>query len=243
MNTDTAGTSGWQIAALAFAMGFPLLVAWVYFVVLATGGQANAVQRFAYAGGKVVQFAFPVLFLWLVGQHFPRLAWPTWGDLTAGLLLGAAAAGVILALYFGLLRQTPLLQDTPERVRGKMAEFGLTTATAYLLFAVFLSAAHSLLEEYYWRWFVFGQLRHVMPVAAAAVLAAVAFAAHHVVVLSVFLPGRFASAVVPAALAVAAGGVAWAWLYQQTGSLWPAWVSHALVDGAIFSIGWYLMRR
>ena len=43
-----------------------------------------------------------------------------------------------------------------------------------------------LLEEYYWRWFLFGGLRRSMPVAAAVVLSSLAFTAHHVILLATF---------------------------------------------------------
>ena len=36
------------------------------------------------------------------------------------------------------------------------------------------------------------------------------------------------------ALSVAIGGVIWASLYKRCGSLIPGWISHALVDAAIF---------
>jgi uncharacterized protein len=41
-------------------------------------------------------------------------------------------------------------------------------------------------------------------------------------------------------LSVAVGGAFWAWLYQRTGSLYGPWLSHLLVDAAIFLVGYDL---
>ena len=43
------------------------------------------------------------------------------------------------------------------------------------------------------------------------------------------------------ALAIAAAGAYWAWLYERSGSLVGPWISHLLVDAAIFAIGWRLI--
>jgi membrane protease YdiL (CAAX protease family) len=40
---------------------------------------------------------------------------------------------------------------------------------------------------------------------------------------------------------VAIGGVVWAVVYQRSKSLLGPWLSHLLVDAAIFAIGWDLI--
>ena len=109
--------------------------------------------------------------------------------------------------------------------------------------AGFIVLTHSLLEEYYWRWFVFGRLRKFLSFGRAAAASGLAFMAHHVVILGVYLPGHFWSGVVPFSLAIAVGGAVWAWLYQRADSVYPPWLSHAIVDGALFVIGWDLLGR
>jgi membrane protease YdiL (CAAX protease family) len=224
-------------------MLFPTAVAWLYFLALARGGgQVNPIQQFTFVAGKCVQFAFPVLFLRAFEGRFPRPGRPRFVGLLPGLGFGLAVAGLIVGLYFGGLRHSALLTQTPGQVRQKLRELGADSVLGYVLLAVFLCVAHSLLEEYYWRWFVFGRLRKLLPLAPALVLASLAFMAHHVIVLHVYLPGRFLSAVLPLSGGIAVGGAAWAWLYERTGSVWSPWLSHLLVDAAIFGIGWDLLR-
>jgi membrane protease YdiL (CAAX protease family) len=134
-----------------------------------------------------------------------------------------------------------ILAETPQKIREKLSLFHSETAARYLLLGLFLAGIHSLMEEYYWRWFVFGELRGRVPVALAIALSSLAFMAHHVVVLAVYFPGHLVAAALPFALCVAIGGAAWAWLYQRTGTIYSCWISHLLVDTAILAVGYHMV--
>jgi membrane protease YdiL (CAAX protease family) len=240
------------VLALLFALTFPSVMTWLYFQALASGeGKINSLQQLAYVAGKIIQFAFPIVFVWLTSRQFPWAGLFATGregrKLTTGLGLGLAfgllVVGVMTGLYFGFLRDSPLLASTPLRLRKKLEEFGVASPTAYLALGVFVAAIHSLLEEYYWRWFVFGRLREVIGVGSAIVVSSLGFMAHHVIVLHAYLPGQFWNGVMPFSLSVATGGAFWAWLYQRTGTLLGSWLSHVVVDAGLFLIGWDLLRR
>jgi membrane protease YdiL (CAAX protease family) len=232
--------------ALAAAMIFPTLVALAYFLALARTGHrdepaGNPAMQAVYTGGKVVQFAFPIAYLALIGS-LVRPKRPHFAGLTLGLAFGLLTAGIILGIYHSALRSVFVSDDTATMVRHKVTEMlGGATPLRYLLLAAFLCVAHSLLEEYYWRWFIFGRLRLLVPVVLAVILSSLTFMAHHVVVLYVFLPGRFWSATVPLSLAIAAGGAVWAWLFHHTGSIYSPWLSHAIVDMAIMTVGYEML--
>jgi membrane protease YdiL (CAAX protease family) len=228
---------------LAFAMAYPTVIAWFYFVVLDREGGPNPLQQLAYAAGKAVQFLLPLAFVLACERRWPSFGRPRPRWLAAGVVFGGVVAALMLGLYHGWLRGSADLAQTPLRVRHKLAEFGVCTPAGYALLAAFMAVIHSFLEEYYWRWFVFGRLRSLTPTAVAVALSSLAFMAHHVIVLGVFLPGKFASRVVPFSLAIAVGGAVWAWLYERAASLYPSWLSHLLVDAAIFVIGWDLLQR
>jgi membrane protease YdiL (CAAX protease family) len=226
-----------DLAALAFAMTFPTLMAWIYFVVLAGGEGANPAVPAAYSAGKVVQFLFPVVYVWFTARDRLRPRSPTGSGLLVGLGFGLLVAVAGFGLYKLLHRYTDAFVNTPALVAGMLQKFGMTDMGRYLLFAVAFCVVHSLMEEYYWRWFVFGWLKRWTPVGAAIALSSLAFMGHHVVILSVYFPGRFWTAALPFSLCVAVGGAVWAWLYHRTQSLYAAWASHAVIDAAIFAIG------
>jgi membrane protease YdiL (CAAX protease family) len=146
-----------------------------------------------------------------------------------------------LTLYHGWLKPAGHLVDAGEPISQKLKGFGLTSVGKYAAFAVFVSLAHSLLEEYYWRWFVFGGLRKLMPWKTAMVVSSVGFMSHHVIILATYF--GWGTLATPAfSLGVAAGGIVWAWIYHRSNSLWAVWLSHLIVDVAIMVVGYDLAR-
>jgi len=229
-------------AAVAFTMVLPTLVTWLYFVLLAR--HAPALQQTAYGIGKTIQFAFPLV--WVLAIQRRRLQWKPPG--TAGLLEGCVFGLMVLLamflLYHAWLKPAGFLDETSEAgraIRDKVTGFGVASFPRYLVLGTFYSLFHSLLEEYYWRWFVFGQLRRLVSAPAAIVISSLAFMAHHVILLSIYF-GWFSPTAILFSLGVAVGGAVWAWTYHRSDSLYGPWLSHLLVDAAIFIVGYDLVR-
>jgi hypothetical protein len=230
--------------ALTWAMVFPSVMTWIYFVAAAgEGTQANVGVMAAYGPGKVIQFAFPAVYVLLTDPRSLRQLLPNPRGLVFGLAFGLVVGAAALALYHGLLKDTQLLRDTPGKILAKLRESGFDSVAGYVTVACFYSTVHAFLEEYYWRWFVFGWCRRHVRLWLAVVLASAGFMAHHVIVLAVYFPGawQFATVVIPLSLAVAVGGAVWCGVYQRTGSLTATWVSHLLVDAAVMLIGWDML--
>ena len=67
---------------------------------------------------------------------------------------------------------------------------------------------------------------------------ALAFTIHHVFALK----AQFGwSVTLIASLGIFIGGGVWSWMYARYRSIWPGYVSHAIVDVAVFAIGWMLI--
>ncbi|HLJ11953.1 MAG TPA: CPBP family intramembrane glutamic endopeptidase [Planctomycetaceae bacterium] len=226
--------------AVVFALAFPTLVTVVYFVWLARA--STPVQQAAGIVGKLIQFVFPVVFVAII-QRRP-IAWknrPRPAELVLGAGLGIALLAATLAAYrFGLKPAGVFGIDAKEAIRQKLAGLGVASVPAYVAIALFYSLIHSLLEEYYWRWFVFGQLRKLTSFPSAIAISSLGFMAHHVCIVSVFF-GWFSLWSILLSLAVAMGGVIWASVYERTGSLFAPWISHAFIDAAIFIVGYDLV--
>ncbi len=225
---------------LVFACVYPTLLAWGYFLLLAGTGP---LQQAAYSLGKAAQLLLPIALMWWWQGRCPRPSRPRFAGLSLGLTFGLATVAAMLGLYHLWLKYTPLFETTPATVHNELISMGLATPARYLLFAFFLSIPHALLEEYYWRWFVFGRMRRHVSFRWACVLSSLGFAAHHVIILAVYLPGYFWIGVLPLSLAVALGGVMWAWLYERTESIYAGWLSHAIVDMGLFVLGYDMLRE
>ena len=220
--------------AVVPAMVLPFLAALCYFVFFSEYFFA----RIIYGGTKVFTLVWPLLACWLILRtKFPPLELKAARHLKAiplGLLSGAA-----VALLAFLLMQTSLgtvVKASAGDIKAKADELGFLRH--YWVFAIFLSFFHSLLEEYYWRWFVFGQLRKLLKPSAAHLLAAFCFAAHHIVVATQFFP--VAWGVLLGSL-VGVGGLLFSLLYARQNTLAGAWLSHMIIDLALMSIGHQLL--
>jgi uncharacterized protein len=239
----TNGTNGksrkllW--AGVVFALVYPSLITWAYFVL--AGRYSTGAQQAVFLVVKTIQFAFPLVWVWFVLREPLR----TGRASAAGLLLGAAFSIVVVAagwvLFDRVLRAAAVFANASPLIRDKIKGFGVDSVWKYVLLAAFYSLFHSLLEEYYWRWFVFRQLRRLLPLWPAILASAIGFTAHHVIVLHVFFKDAPLLVWLLSA-AVAVGGIFWAWLYARTESLLAPWLSHLLIDAGIFWVGFDLVR-
>jgi membrane protease YdiL (CAAX protease family) len=233
-----AQRSKWRWMGVVIGLAYPTLATWCYFILAAP--YASSVQQAAYTAVKSMQFAFPLIWVWAVLRE--PIAWRR--PKPRGIALGAAFSLIVVALglvvYAALFRESEAFAGAAMKIRGAIDRFSLSAEWQYAVLAGFYSLLHSFLEEYYWRWFVFGQLRRLVPRWPAIGVSAAAFAAHHVVVLSDYF-GDWPWGAVLLSVAVAAGGAFWAWLYERTGSLVGPWVSHLIIDAGVFWIGYDLL--
>ena len=229
--------------AVLFAIVFPSFVTWVYFILF--DGKS------AVVGGvcKAIQFAFPAcwVFLWmkipLREAGLPKTdnglpAWPTRRNVLSGVGLGIAIVAAMFA-YYGFAITGSDFTNLSIKIASRVNRLSLDNPLGYAILGGFYAVVHSFLEEYYFRWFVFGRLRELLRFAPAAIVSGLAFMAHHVIVLYVFLGPSLHTAFL--SLCIAAGGFIWAWQYERSRSLLGPWISHMIVDTGIFLVGYHML--
>jgi membrane protease YdiL (CAAX protease family) len=128
-----------------------------------------------------------------------------------------------------------------QTIQERLNAFGIKSVTLFFALGAFYSLFHSGLEEYYWRWFVFRRLKSSMSETAAIVVSSLGFALHHLLLLGTYF-GYADPLTWFCTFGVAVGGAYWAWNYHRFDSIWPAWISHGIIDAAIFTLGYFVLK-
>lgn len=212
----------------------PLAASVFYFALFSAHPWARAL----YGATKLFTLLWPLLALgFVLHERLPRIRWSPREHLRA-VPLGALAGLLVAALMAGLMLSPAgrLVLESSGAIRAKAQQLGIMEH--YIAFAVFLSFVNSVVEEYYWRWFVYGQLRRILPGWRAHALAGAAFAAHHVVVTTQFFPIEWGLCF---GVAVGLGGAVMSVLYERQRSLAGAWTCHLVADLGIMGIGYGLL--
>lgn len=156
------------------------------------------------------------------------------------ILLGCVVSLVMMVLYFAFLLPGGGMELAKQEGMAKLEALGIGSPAALLLLAAFYAFLHSGFEEFYWRGFVFQGLRQYSTLPVAGIVSSLGFMAHHVLVLGKFF-GYDSPETYFFSISIAVGGGAWAWIVSRTGSLVPSWISHGIIDAAIFLIALHLI--
>jgi len=221
------------------ALGVPLLCALAYVVWIPHGNGGRSI----WFATKIWVLGYPLFFFGLIGlgglvRREDRVAkWPSWRVvILTGLLSGTA-----IALVGWLMVLTPvgeIVSNNKENLVKKARDLGFDTPRRFLMVATFITLLHSAMEEYYWRWFVYGHLRQMVGHWPGHLLASVAFTGHHLVLMSVLFP-------LPLALflsfLVGLGGLIWTLMYEWQGTVLGCWLSHLVVGAFLMIVGYRLI--
>jgi hypothetical protein len=156
------------------------------------------------------------------------------GGFRMGWITGLAISAFVVLAYVGLGRR---LID-PVMVRDMAEEIGLARPGLYLAGALYWVGINSILEEYVWRWFVVRQCARLMKPGFAVAVSALGFTLHHILAMQVYFDWTVTLA---GAAGIAFSGALWSWMFLRYRTIWPGWLSHALVDVAVFGLGYVLI--
>jgi membrane protease YdiL (CAAX protease family) len=222
-----------QISGLLVSLVVPMVLTWLYLFVW-PGPSSTPVL---YSASKIFMLVVPMLWVWGIMKETPRLMKPTRKGLGLGVGFGLVVTGVMWVIYLWL-RNTPLLAGTPEQLKDTLEGFNVGTPLAFAVFALFISLVNSSMEEYYWRWFLFGEFKRLKGPVVGILISSGFFAMHHVMMLQKFLTSADAwiGVIVFSAL-ISVGGAVWCWITHKSGSVFGAWISHLIIDAGIMLMG------
>ncbi|KND49683.1 MAG: hypothetical protein AB203_01190 [Parcubacteria bacterium C7867-008] len=215
-------------------------VVWIIGIAIAVIGLLFCIEQFLAAsyvvktGLKIMLFLVLPL-IWALRYERTQIATIlglkgfTYKGLVPGVLIGAGSFLIILAAYAIL----GTFIDFPAIAHNLQSKLGITPAN-FLWVGLYVIGINSLLEEFFFRGFVFLNLRGNTPVWFAYVFSAGSFALYHMAIIA----GWFNPILMTLALtSLFVVGLVFNMLNRKSGHFLNSWVAHAMADSAIILVG------
>ena len=149
------------------------------------------------------------------------------------VFLGICVYGLIVGAYFA----TRGIFDF-SKIAGSLTRDMGVTGENFLFVSLYISFVNSFLEEFFFRGFVFNNLKSSGGRTVAYSVSALTFSLYHVAMMvGWFSPVLFALVV----LGLAAGGVIFNFLNEKTDTVYCSWLTHMFANFAINTIGFMLL--
>lgn len=141
-----------------------------------------------------------------------------------------------LAIYMGIMTAYFILRSfiDLDNIQNILSDSLNISKTNFIYVALYISFINSLLEEFFFRGFIFLNLNGTMTRWKAYVISAFGFSIYHVAILSNwFNPLLF----IVALIGLFVGGVIFNWLDEKTQNIYNSWLVHMFANFAINTVG------
>ena len=198
----------------------------------------DGVLRPGYAAKSAIKIALFMLIPLIASKidHsvlYLSLLRPKKKGLLPAIALGVGIYVVILGGYFPV---SPFFDFS--QIAGALTDNAGVTKDNFLYVSLYISFANSFLEEFFFRGFVFTNLKQHSGRKLAYIFSAAAFSLYHVaMMIGWFSPALFL--LVMAGLVV--GGMIFNWLNEKLDTIYCSWLTHMFANFAINTIGFMLL--
>ena len=198
----------------------------------------DGVLRPGYAAKSAIKIALFMLIPLIASKidHsvlYLSLLRPKKKGLLPAIALGVGIYVVILGGYFLV---SPFFDFS--QIAGALTDNAGVTKDNFLYVSLYISFANSFLEEFFFRGFVFTNLKQHSGRKLAYIFSAAAFSLYHVaMMIGWFSPALFL--LVMAGLVV--GGMIFNWLNEKLDTIYCSWLTHMVANFAIHTIGFMLL--
>lgn len=187
-----------------------------------------------------VAVTFLLFYGWLLGVPLLGKAFPKERmDISKqGFLLGIASGAVFFIFIFGgMLLLHEYLLDV-DALRALLVDWGFIGPNEVWLVLVLL-LLNPVLEEVYWRGYIFEKMRKCGTAIKAITVTAFFYTLYHVLtVMQLFEAAYTLVAVIPVLIA----GLFWGYVRERTGSIAATIIGHGLGDLGIVCVYWFMVR-
>ncbi len=163
-----------------------------------------------------------------------QLLRPKKKGLLPAIALGIGIYVVILGGYFLV---SPFFDFS--QIAGALTDNAGVTKENFLYVSLYISFANSFLEEFFFRGFVFTNLKQHSGRKLAYTCSAAAFSLYHVaMMIGWFSPALFLLVMVGLVI----GGMIFNWLNEKLDTIYCSWLAHMFANFAINTIGFMLLK-
>ncbi|QHS23647.1 CPBP family intramembrane metalloprotease [Virgibacillus sp. MSP4-1] len=188
---------------------------------------------------KIFLFLFvPLLVIRLIWKQrilvFLNLKEIDWNRLRGGFGLGIAAF-IIVLLSFILLKDFINLDGITGDLRSRLN----ITLETYIFVAIYITFGNSLLEEFFFRGFIFLKLYQANYKTFAYLFSSSLFAIYHMAIFATWFNIWLTLLAIIGLFTI---GIIFCWLNTKSNNFLNSWILHILADIAVVSIGFYLFQ-
>lgn len=184
---------------------------------------------------KLWIFIIPTLWFFYVEKNVFSKNLPSKKGLEMGTATGLIMS-IIIILTWIIFEDSINLEEMINTLNSK----GLSNVNLYVLGMIYWIFINSLLEEYVFRWFITTKASVLFGNDSYAILfSALMFTLHHSLALHFF--GFIWWQTIIASFGLLSAAAIWSWLYLRYRSIWVCWLSHAICDVVVFSIGYQIL--
>ncbi|MGB1435569.1 MAG: CPBP family intramembrane glutamic endopeptidase [Candidatus Thalassarchaeaceae archaeon] len=184
---------------------------------------------------KLWIFIIPTVWFFYVEKNIFSRELPSRKGLEMGTATGLIMS-IIIILTWIVFEDSINLEEMINTLNSK----GLSDVNLYVMGMIYWIFINSLLEEYVFRWFITTKASVLFGNNSYAIFfSALMFTLHHSLALHFF--GFIWWQTIIASFGLLSAAAIWSWLYLQYRSIWVCWLSHAICDVVVFSIGYQIL--
>ena len=184
---------------------------------------------------KLWIFIIPTVWFFYVEKNIFSRELPSRKGLEMGTATGLIMS-IIIILTWIFFEDSINLEEMIDTLNSK----GLSNVNLYVMGMIYWIFINSLLEEYVFRWFITTKASVLFGNDSYAIFfSALMFTLHHSLALHFF--GFIWWQTIIASFGLLSAAAIWSWLYLQYRSIWVCWLSHAICDVVVFSIGYQIL--
>ncbi|MEW8970433.1 MAG: type II CAAX endopeptidase family protein [Mesobacillus sp.] len=187
-----------------------------------------------------VIIAFLLFYSWLLAV--PMLAggvhWERFKTTSRTVLLGFGSGLLFFLFIYGGLHWLHIYMIDIDQLRVLLWEWGFS-AQGEIGLVLILLVINPILEEVYWRGFIYEKLRIEGTAKYAILMTAAFYTLYHLLSVIPIFNGFYGMvAVIPVFIA----GLIWGYMREETGSITGTIIGHVLSDMGIIFVYWFLIR-